>query len=158
MDVTFSAAAPCSPTELFAWVDDLGRYPRWMDLVHAATPVDGTDAEWETELRARVGPLTRSKRLRMRRTLHRVGGDGRPWMVRFERDERDQRRHAPWILQATVTGTGEQSALDMALHYGGSLWTGGLLERVLDDHVQRGRQRLISLVTPTPSAARSDVD
>jgi hypothetical protein len=38
----------------------------------------------------------------------------------------------------------------MHLHYGGGLWTGGVLERVLTDEIDRGRDHLLSVVTPTP--------
>jgi hypothetical protein len=33
------------------------------------------------------------------------------------------------------------------LFYGGGLWTGGILERVLADHIERGRENLVALVT-----------
>lgn len=157
MDITFDADVACPPAELFAWVDDLGRYPEWMDLVHTAAPVRGMEQTWDTELRARVGPLTRSKRLRMSRTVHQFGTASQPWIARFERGEDDGRRHSAWILHATVTGDGRRSRLEMALHYGGGLWTGGLLERALDDHVRRGRQRLITLASTTPPGDHSDV-
>ena len=38
------------------------------------------------------------------------------------------------------------STLTMHLHYGGSLWTGGVLERVLADQITSGRERLLQLV------------
>ena len=37
----------------------------------------------------------------------------------------------------------------MHLHYGGRLWTGGALERVLADQITSGRQRLLDLVATT---------
>ncbi len=39
--------------------------------------------------------------------------------------------------------------LTMDLHYGGRLWTGGVLERVLREQIQSGRARLLELVRPT---------
>ena len=39
------------------------------------------------------------------------------------------------------------STLDMHLHYGGALWTGGVLERVLADQIRNGRDRLAALVS-----------
>jgi hypothetical protein len=146
MDVHASLEAPCRPADLLAHVDDLARYPAWLDLVHRAAPVPGADVPtWDVELRARVGPLARSKRLRMARTVHDVPA-GR---IVFERREADGRRHSPWTLTATVVDHAGGSQLTMHLHYGGALWTGGVLERVLADQITNGRERLLTLVQPT---------
>lgn len=145
MDVHASLVAPCGPDELFALVDDLGRYPSWNDLVSRCEPLGGEPPAWSIDLRARVGPLARSKRLRMVRTLHDPAGH----RVAFERHELDGRRHSPWVLEASVERTADGSALAMRLHYGGALWTGGVLERVLSDQITSGRQRLLELVRPT---------
>ena len=150
MDVRAELEAPCTPTELFAWVDDLGDYPAWMSLTHRVVPaepsaeVDGDAPAWNVELRGRVGPLARSKRLRMVRTRLE---DGR--LVVFERRETDRRRHSPWVLTVRIEEAGEGSRLLVDLHYGGALWTGGLLERALSDEIERGRERLIELVSGT---------
>ena len=145
MDVTASMDAPASPDRVFSFVDELTGYPQWMPLAHRVsspmTDVDGTMA-WDVEIRARLGPLARSKRLRMARTAH--DREGR--RVRFERRERDGRRHAPWILDAQVVETPDGSRLEMHLHYGGALWAGGLMERVLADQITSGRQRLLELL------------
>ena len=45
--------------------------------------LDGEPPVWDAELRARLGPLARSKRLRMVRTVH----DSQRRVVRFERQE-----------------------------------------------------------------------
>ncbi len=144
MDAVATLTARCDPDELFDHVDDLARYPAWMDLVHHAEPLGGEPPAWSTELRARIGPLARSKRLRMVRTVH----DRRTRQVRFERDELDGRQHSPWRLEAAVTHDGQQVTLEMRLHYGGGLWTGGLLERALAEQISAGRDRLRALVTP----------
>ncbi len=147
MDVTATLQAPCPPPTLFALVEDLGTYPRWLDLVHraepAADPASSAAAPpvWRVDLRARIGPLTRSKRLRMERVEHRPDSG----TVRFERREVDGRRHAPWVLTAIVAPAGDGSTLAMHLHYGGKLWTGGVLERALNDQIQEGRSRLLDL-------------
>jgi hypothetical protein len=144
-----------TPQDVFELVDDLGRYPQWMDLVHdvievfQVSEVSGAgDAErsWDVELRAQVGPLARSKRLRMTRTIHEPTR-----RVVFERSEIDGRRHSPWVLESVLTerGSGE-TELTMTLTYGGNLWTGAVLERVLDDHVERGARALRTLVEPAP--------
>jgi hypothetical protein len=143
VDVHASLEAACAPDDLFAFVDDLARYPAWVDLVHRADPLG--DAEWQVELRARLVPLARSKRLRMRRTTHDLGQR----VAVFERHEVDGKQHSPWTLRAEVRGEGDGSALHMHLHYGGGLWTGGVLERTLADQITNGRERLLALVRST---------
>ncbi|HEX7443496.1 MAG TPA: hypothetical protein VF320_06400, partial [Acidimicrobiales bacterium] len=73
MDVTADLDAPCTVSVLFASVDDLGTYPAWLEIVERAEatathPDDDGDAAWLVDLRGRLGPLARSKRLRMVRT------------------------------------------------------------------------------------------
>ena len=86
MDVTADLLAPCSPERLFGWVDDLAHYPEWLDIVPRATPVEARDGDpgpaWSVDLRGRLGPFARSKRLRMVRTVHEA-----PERVRFDRLE-----------------------------------------------------------------------
>jgi hypothetical protein len=145
MDIQASLDAPCTADALFAYVDDLARYSLWSTLVHRAE-VDATDrAAWHVELRARMGPLARSKRLRMRRTAR----DPEAHLVVFERSEIDGKRHAPWVLRAQVDEHDGVSTLHMHLHYGGALWTGGVLERVLADQITNGREQLLELVNTT---------
>ena len=146
MDVHADLEADCDVETLFRFVDDLGRYPAWVDLVHRAEPTAAADdgsPQWDVELRARVGPLARSKRLRMRRTVH----DPVEGRVVFERAEADDRRHSPWVLSAQLGTLGPRTTLAMHLHYGGGLWTGGVLERVLADQIRNGRDRLVDLVS-----------
>ncbi len=140
MDVRASLEANCDASRLFDLVNDLASYPQWMDLVHRVEPLGG-DA-WNVELRAKVGPFARSKRLRMVRTLSEPN-----LRVRFERVEEDGRSHAPWVLTATIDSVGSSCTLTMHLHYGGSLFTGGVLERVLADKIEAGRSRLATLVS-----------
>ena len=139
MDLDASLDAPCPPAELFAWVDDLARYPQWLSIVTRAEP-DG-DAAWLVDLRGRLGPLARSKRLRMARTER--DPDHR---AVFERIERDGRQHSPWVLRAEVTAAPAGSHLEMRLHYGGALW-GAVIERLLRDEIDQSRTRLLHLVS-----------
>ena len=149
MDVTADLDAPCPPDELFAWVDDLGRYPQWLDIVPRASAADPHPDDpgpaWSVDLRGRLGPFARSKRLRMARTVH------EPGRVRFERAERDGRQHSPWVLSAEVTGIAGGSRLRMHLHYGGSL-VGPLVERLLADEIARSRPRLLALLAEAGAA------
>jgi hypothetical protein len=144
VDLTAVMQAPCPPEALFSWVDDLGRYPSWLGIVERAEPeasaADG-EAAWTVDLRGKVGPLARSKRLRMVRTVR-----TEPTRAVFERREIDGRHHSAWLLEAEVTEVDSGSALSMRLHYGGALW-GPVLERLLVDEVDRSRDRLLALVS-----------
>ena len=143
MDVTADLVAPCPPDELFAWVDDLARYPRWLDIVPSATAVEAEPGDpgpaWSVDLRGSVGPFARTKRLRMARTVH------EPGRVRFERVEHDGRDHSAWVLSAAVGPDADGARLSMHLHYGGRLG-GPLVERLLADEIRRSRPRLLALV------------
>ena len=152
MNISAELTASCSVAELFTWVDDLGQYPQWMGLVHRAEPVEAHDdglPAWNVELRARVGPFARSKRLVMTRTVCQSDIGHESAEVVFERNERDGRRHSTWKLSAKVTALDTGCHLDMQLYYGGGLWTGGLVERALHDEINASRGRLISLVSET---------
>jgi hypothetical protein len=149
VDLTATLEAPCSPDALFEWVEDLGRYPRWLDIVPRAeeaapAPADAGPA-WQVDLRGRLGPFARAKRLRMVRTVHRAPDSSTAGQARFERAEHDEREHSPWVLDARVDATAEGSRLVMSLHYGGRLWM-PVLERLLTDEIERSRPRLLALV------------
>jgi hypothetical protein len=147
VDLTASLEAPCPPEDLFGWVDDLARYPAWLGIVERAValPADGDASDeppaWSVDLRGRLGPFARSKRLRMVRTELAA-----PSLAVFERRETDGRHHSRWMLRAEVAPRPTGSALHMRLHYGGALW-GPVLERLLAEEVERGRTRLLDLVS-----------
>jgi hypothetical protein len=146
MDLTAELVAPCDRDNLFHWVDDLGRYPAWLEIVPQAVPADPHPHDpgpaWFVDLRGRLGPFARSKRLRMVRAVYEP-----PHLVQFERAELDGRDHSPWVLTAEVT-TDDHSAgsrLAMRMHYGGGL-AGPLMEKLLLDEIERSRPRLLALV------------
>ena len=147
MQIERDTVLPGSAERAFALVDDLSAYPAWMDLVHDVDEEPSSDDRriWNVELQAQVGPFARSKRLRMVRVVHEPSR-----RVVFERDEIDGRRHSPWTLAATLrpepSGPGD-TRLTMTLVYGGSLWSGAVLQRVLDDHIERGAAALSDLLT-----------
>jgi len=149
VDIVRELVAPTAPEVLFAHVGDLDAYPVWMPLIHTVQelPTDGAPL-WSVELRATVGPFARSKRLRMRRTAHVIDR-----LAVFEREEDDGRQHSPWILRAELTPdlaaatTRPSTRLTMTMTYGGSLWAGPVLERVLDEQVRRGSEALLRLVS-----------
>lgn len=144
MDVVAHLDAPVGAELLFPWVEDLGRYPDWLDIVPAAVPApaagDDPGPAWSVDLRGRLGPFARSKRLRMVRTAHEAPGH-----ARFERRERDGRDHSAWVLDASVEEVGGASRLTMRLHYGGRLWMPAL-DRLLADEIERSRPRLLALL------------
>jgi hypothetical protein len=141
VDVVASVEAPFEPSVLFPWVDDLGRYPAWLDIVPRAVEAvphdDDVGPAWSVDLRGRLGPFARAKRLRMVRTVHEPDRH-----ARFERVEHDGRDHSAWVLDATLDATGAGSSLTMRLHYGGRLWMPAL-DRLLADEIERSRPRLL---------------
>jgi hypothetical protein len=133
---------------LFAQVEDLERVPAWFAAVRRAVPDEPRPGDpgpsWRVDLQARLGPLARSKRLRMVRSRHEV-----PSSVRFERCEDDGRSHSPWVLEAEVAPVPGGSRLDVRFHYGGGLF-GPVLDRLLSDEVERAKPRLLALVSSQP--------
>lgn len=131
---------------LFAHIDDLGDYPSWLEIVERAEVADalsddGGDPAWLVDLRGRLGPLARSKRLRMVRTAC-----DSPHRVRFERQEHDGRQHSPWVLEGEVEPTAVGSRLVMRLHYGGA-FGGSVLEHLLGQAIERSRPALLAQVS-----------
>jgi ribosome-associated toxin RatA of RatAB toxin-antitoxin module len=141
VDVVASLVTEAAPDAVYAVVSDLGTYPQWLEIVAAARPVEGEPDEWFVDLRAQLGPLRRTKRLRMRRTV----ADA-PEHVRFERHETDGRSHSAWVMDATLAQVDETSVqLTVSLSYSGSLWI-PVLDRILADEITRSRGRLADVV------------
>ena len=144
MDVTANVDVPVSVEILFSYISELKNYEAWLEMVHSVNSISDVSSTsydldtWIVELRARLGPFARSKRLRMVRKICEA-----PNCVVFERAENDGRSHSAWVLSATVSETEKGSSLQMNLHYSGSLFTGGLLERALADQIEQGREKLI---------------
>lgn len=147
VEVIESLSAPCTVDVMFAWIEDLSTYPQWLNIVPRAERVESSPRpSWIVDLRGRLGPLARSKRLHMERTAHES-----PHRVTFERRENDGREHSAWILRADVEADGEGSRLTMRLHYGGGLWA-PVLERLLGDEIAQSRGRLLDCVRSGPPA------
>ena len=148
MDVSASVDVPVTVAKLFEYISDLKNYESWLEMVHSVKLVEHdplntqSPKTWVVELRARLGPFARSKRLRMVRT-----SCDAPFSVVFERAENDGRSHSAWVLSATVDSTDNGSSLMTNLHYSGSLFTGGLLERALADQIKQGQEKLIQLLS-----------
>jgi hypothetical protein len=151
VDVSAGLDAPHPPEVLFSWVVDLGRYPSWLDIVTRAdpapgAPTDGGNPAWTVDLRARLGPIARSKRLRMVRTVSEPDR-----FVRFERAELDGREHASWVLEAELEPIASGCHLTMTLHYAGGALA-PLVQRLLADEIERSRRRLLEQVAGGASA------
>lgn len=132
---------------MFEVVSDLCNYPSWLSILPKVERVD--EDTWLVELRGKIGPLARSKQLRMVRTTQ-----AKPSLVRFERRELDGRNHSPWILEAKITGestaSGESTVaarceLTMHLHYGGTFGD-AMLHRMLTNEIEASRPRLLSVL------------
>jgi hypothetical protein len=149
VDVISSLDAPCGAAALFAAVGDLTGYPSWLGIVTRAEAAETIDSDpgpaWVVDLRGRLGPLARSKRLRMVRVLHEA-----PTQARFERREVDGRSHSTWRLDVLVEPVGDGSRLTVQLHYGGT-FGGSLLERMLGDEIDRSKPRLLETLSASPS-------
>lgn len=143
MDLSADAVLKASPDAVLAAVLDLGTYEAWSGIVHGASVADSDPSDagpaWRVEIGAQVGPLRRTKALRMVRThlvdIHAGGA------VSFERRELDGRSHNQWILTGEVGVAGEGATLRMRLHYGGALWVPGL-DRLLKAEIARSGDRL----------------
>ena len=138
MDIRVDVNLPCSAKELLPFIDDLAQYPSWMGLVHTVVP-EG-EGVWQVELRGKIGPFARSKRLRMIQVE-----TSEPHHIRFERQENDGRSHSDWVLDAQVTEVGSASTLNMTLRYSGRLFS-SVVERALHDEIEASKQRLRELV------------
>jgi len=101
VDVNVSLPTPVSPDELFAAVESLDRYPAWLEIVGRVEPADPMAGDagpaWLVDLRGQLGPLRRSKRLRMVRFVHNP-----PHRVQFTRRELDGKAHSRWTLTVDV--------------------------------------------------------
>lgn len=139
MDITATLDVSCPTDRIRPWICDLDRYPEWLSIVPTATAEANDPSAWSVELRAKVGPIARSKKLRMVRTID------EPNHVRFERSENDGRSHSPWVLDASLTPVDAGSRLTMQLHYGGTFGA-GLFQRLLEDEIENSKESLRALV------------
>lgn len=139
--VDASLVTDATPEAVYSVVADLDTYPDWLDIVAACSRVEGEDHVWLVDLRAQLGPLRRTKRLRMQRTVAEA-----PERVRFERREVDGRSHSAWVMDARVAPIdADRTELTVSLSYGGSLWV-PVLDRILADEITRSRTRLARVV------------
>lgn len=147
-NVSAVISAPCE--RLGEIIGDLATYPAWLELVTAAavdSAPDDPHPAWLITLQAKIGPFSRSKRLRMARTQFSSTPQGA--LAVFERAEVDGRDHSSWTMrisvaplaQESVSTSGSASEVTIDLAYGGSLWSGAL-EAVLASVVESAGARL----------------
>lgn len=103
---------------------------------------------WSIDLRGQLGPLRRSKRLRMVRTEATINR-----YVRFDRAELDGRQHSEWVLTADLNERPDGTELTMRLHYGGTMWM-PMLDRLLRDEIERSRARLVAYTSSHRASGR----
>lgn len=138
MDIDLAAPMGAPPAAVLAEVADLPSYPEWHGMVHGVK-ADGDG--WLVDLGAKVGPFTKSMRVRMVR----AEGDGdHPGRVRFVRAETDGKEHSHWQLEGEVdppTGEGP-CTLHFRLRYDGTSPLVGLIEPRLRSEVEKSAERL----------------
>lgn len=144
MDLYGRANLKHSADRAFAAIADLDTYPAWLGIVVEVSSATGHQDDagpaWFVDLGARLGPVRRTKRVRMVRTIHEPNA-----RVRFERREHDGESHSPWTLSAAIDHDSSDAAgtcrVRMDLHYGGSGWLPGL-DRILRQEIRRAGGRL----------------
>ena len=143
MELAADLDAPCPPEELFAWVDDLARYPSWLSIVTRAEAYAGDPPPGRsTSVAASARSPGRSGCGWCAPASSRRGwpcSSGRSTTAASTPPGCCGPRSARW-----APGTG--SHLAMRLHYDGALW-GPVLERLLADEIEQGRLRLLELVS-----------
>lgn len=156
MDVEASAVVRAPVLDVFGVLEDLATYPDWLSIVGSAAPAPAAPADegpaWLMELVARIGPISRRKRVRMVRTVR----DPEAGEVRFERREDDQRDHSPWVLTGRAAPSeepAEATALAVHIHYGGTSRLPGI-DILLRQEARRAGERLEALLRRPDQEAR----
>lgn len=146
MNVEASFEAPCTPELLFSIVEDLGNITPWLDLLGGAEPSPADPADtgpaWGATFAIKLGPLTKTKDVRLVRIVHSPQAD-----VVYERHEvpvegRDVAQIAMWRLTMTVSPTDAGSALHVHVFYGGDA-LGDMAEGILTKELNKSRPALL---------------
>jgi hypothetical protein len=142
VDVEGVADLSYAVAQVYGELRDLDGYPTWLSIVRHVERVSDEPA-WLVDLSAGVGPLRRTKRVRM------VRAADSPTALRFERSETDRRQHSAWILTATLQAPApERTRLTMHLHYGGLDWV-PLVGLALREEIRRAGPRLARRLAAT---------
>ena len=127
-----------APSAVLAEMADLPGYAEWHGMVKR---VEGDGDGWLVDLGGRLGPFTRTKRVRMVRAAPEEESAGQ---VRFVRQEHDRDDHGAWELQCAVDpAEGEgPCTLRLRMLYDGSSPLIGMLEPLLRAEVDKSADRL----------------
>ena len=145
MGLAFTGSVPLAApaAAVFPVVADLTTYPSWLGIVQRVVVDDGSgeggrrhEPGWLVDIGARLGFLSRSKRVRMVRTVFDA-----PTHVRWERSETDGRPHPQWVLEGRLV----DDVLTMHLAYDGGMPLPGI-DLLLREEVRRAGPRLEAMV------------
>jgi hypothetical protein len=144
LNLRAEAVLPCSLQRAAVELESLDGYPTWLGIVLAVQPSEPAPTDpgpaWWVDLGGRLGPVRKTKRVRMVRTLRTERE------VRFERGEIDGRTHNRWVLEARLTPEGaERTQVEMTVEYSGDRRV-PVLDRVLRQEVGRAGRRLVARV------------
>jgi hypothetical protein len=143
IEVVHDFEAP--PEAVLVWVSDLATFPQWTKVLYRVevepSPSDSPRA-WQVELRGKLGPFARSKRLRMVQVP-----TSDPGRLQFERRELDGAPHGVWKLDVRVEQQepSQRTHLSAVFEYEGRLWSGAI-ERLLREEIESSKRRLSDLV------------
>jgi len=138
VETSLEAVLDAAPATVLAEVADLTGYPAWHGMVKR---VEADGDGWLVDLGARLGPFTRTKRVRMVRADDKASGAGE---VRFVRAELDRKDYGQWEMVAIVEpATGEgPCTLRFRLRAEGSSPLIGMLEPLLRAETEKSAERL----------------
>lgn len=149
MKLTSDLLVDAPPAAVVDVLADLSTYPAWNDLVSSAEPLeqlaDDAGPVWRTTLTAKVGPFARSKQLRFVRSALNTDDETSVTTISFSRSEDDDRSHASWTMECSISPEDSSSRVQLTLAYDGGLWVPAL-GSVLDGAIERSTRRLPSYV------------
>lgn len=139
MDVNLGAKIDAPPASVLAEIEDLPSYPTWHGMVKK---VEADGDGWSVDLGAKVGPFTKSKRVRLVRAPAEAGDA--PGLVRFVRVEKDRDDYGHWELHGTVDPPAGEGPcmLRFRLLYDGTSPLASMLEPFLKAETHRSADRL----------------
>jgi carbon monoxide dehydrogenase subunit G len=143
MDIEGVAELSFPVAQVYSELRELDGYAAWLSIVRDVERVSEQPA-WLVDLGAGIGPLRRTKRVRMVRAE-----DTPPSLLRFERSETDGRDHSAWVLTASLQASGAvRTHLTMHLHYSGLDWL-PLVGLALREEIRRAGPRLAHRLAST---------
>ena len=136
-----------APVEkVFETLRDLIIFQTLLEFVDSVEPEtsesDSELAAWQVTLRARIGPLSRMKRLRMVRTKNITNSH-----IIFSREETDGKDHADWTLKIGLSSLdAKESTIALEIAYGGKLWSGSV-DKALYSEIESAQKKLDEILS-----------